>query len=744
MDKIEPKGCVSGADGSAPDEPPVLRRVVVGGEAVVGVHPVGGRASVREIAPQGQLRVVQLGGVVGRCCHRHDAAGPEEEQHFIQRTAQVVVPGGEDFLVVVVHAAQAEHLHRLRQIDHPAMGILGVEGRGHQPFAEQELVLYLAGVGVGGVIKGQRAEVGAVFKRGLHEFAVQVGQQGVAQVQHPADGGQHLREAVVFLHPGPDGGVVTHQRRQEAEFQPAQGKVRRGVRAEAAQVGTGIQKAAHLHTGHHLDVGQQLPPGGVVVAQPDAAVPVRTDHAGTAVQQHPLFRVLFCEGFARCAGHAAAVEVVHPVVTDLLAVHFVVEAGIVFGAVHQAHRAAHDLAEKFLLLDVVLFAQSGHGVQKGPEPVRRVEEGRFVHVVPEALDAKVGQNLVPPAEPFPHLWPQEIGKVGLAGPDRRHEGGAVGLFAEVAFFQPLFAGRVGIVDADPRVDDGHQPDALRLQLIGELFQVGETLPVDGEIGVALHVVDVHADHIQRQAVCLVLVGDLPHIFFGLIAPAALRQTERPLRRDVAAPDEGTELFAERVLVPAGEDVQLVVRLLSVEAQRVVPGVADVIMDFSGEIHKETEAVLSISDEQKIVRTIVRKLVLGVVRFIGVVGDVMPAALVQPAGHLAQAIDDAVFPHPIRPAFGGRGQKGDAASAEGEHLLDAPGGDGMSERKSLDHDGTLLYDKKRTTSFQWYDTAERRPKQGAKPAEKCNKTGVCPAAGCPYSGCGCSGKPCAMN
>ena len=149
--------------------------------------------------------------------------------------------------------------------------------------------------------------------------------------------------------------MVAHQRRQEAEFQPAQG--RRGVRAEAAQVGTGIQKAAHLHTGHHLDVGQQLPPGGVVVAQPDAAVPVRTDHAGTAVQQHPLFRVLFCEGFARCAGHAAAVEVVHPVVTDLLAVHFVVEAGIVFGAVHQAHRAAHDLAEKFLLLDVVLFAQ---------------------------------------------------------------------------------------------------------------------------------------------------------------------------------------------------------------------------------------------------------------------------------------------------------------------------------------------------------------------------------------------------
>ena len=80
LDKIEPKGCISGADGSAPDEPPVLRRVIVGGEAVVGVHPVGGRASVREIAPQGQLRVIQLGGVVGRCCHRHDAAGPEEEQ----------------------------------------------------------------------------------------------------------------------------------------------------------------------------------------------------------------------------------------------------------------------------------------------------------------------------------------------------------------------------------------------------------------------------------------------------------------------------------------------------------------------------------------------------------------------------------------------------------------------------------------------------------------------------------------
>ena len=123
------------------------------------------------------------------------------------------------------------------------------------------------------------------------------------------------------------------------------------------------------------------------------------------------------------------------------------------------------------------------------------------------------------AEPLPHLRAQEVGKVGLAGPDCRHKGGPIGLFAEVSFFQPFGAGGVVGINTHAGIDDGHQPDALRFQVL-----------------------------------------------LGLVAPAALCQTECPPGRDVAAADEGAELLADRILVPAGEEIQIIVGSLGVERE----------------------------------------------------------------------------------------------------------------------------------------------------------------------------------
>ena len=52
-----------------------------------------------------------------------------------------------------------------------------------------------------------------------------------------------------------------------------------------------------------------------------------------------------------------------------LAVHIVVEAGVVLGGVHQAQRAAHHLAKEFILHDVVLPAQFVHALKESLEPL---------------------------------------------------------------------------------------------------------------------------------------------------------------------------------------------------------------------------------------------------------------------------------------------------------------------------------------------------------------------------------------
>ena len=287
---------------------------IVGGDAVIGVHPVGHRQTVRRKMPEGEGGVVQQRSVGGRLCHRHRVVRTEEQQHFVQLAGQIVPSGGQDLFVVVTAAAQAQQLHRLGQIDRPAVGVLGVDGGNHQALAQKQLVLHLPGAGVGRIVKGQRPEVGRILQHGLHEFTVEVGQKGITQAQHIPDGRQKVGEAVELLLPARSVGVIAHEGRKEAEFQPAEGEVGGGVLAEAAEVGTAVEEAAHLDGGHHLDVGQQLAPRGVVVAQPDAAPPVRPDDAAAAVEQGALAGAERLERLTGGTGHGAAVEVVDAVV----------------------------------------------------------------------------------------------------------------------------------------------------------------------------------------------------------------------------------------------------------------------------------------------------------------------------------------------------------------------------------------------------------------------------------------------
>ena len=66
------------------DDTPVFGLVVIGGHAVVGIHPVGRRLAVGREAPEGEGRIVQLGGVGGGLCHRYGVTRTDEEQHLVK------------------------------------------------------------------------------------------------------------------------------------------------------------------------------------------------------------------------------------------------------------------------------------------------------------------------------------------------------------------------------------------------------------------------------------------------------------------------------------------------------------------------------------------------------------------------------------------------------------------------------------------------------------------------------------
>ena len=99
------------------------------------------------------------------------------------------------------------------------------------------------------------------------------------------------------------------------------------------------------------------------------------------------------------------------------------------------------------------------------------------------------------------------------------------------------------------------------------------------------------------------------------------------------------------------------------------------------------------DEQKIVRPIVRKPVFSVVRLVGVVGHIMPAALVDAAGHLAQAVHHGILCQREAPApvwFCGEIRHCGGGRLHRQH--DALGGQRAAKRKTLDHGKNSLSPK----------------------------------------------------
>ena len=423
----------------------------------------------------------------------------------------------------------------------------------------------------------------------------------------------------------------------------------------------------------------------MVVAQPDPAPTVGADDAAAAVEQSALTGTQGLERLAGSPGHAAAVEVVDAVVAHPPGSGIVVETAVVLGGIHQAHHRAHQ-SEEIVLVEVILPAQGGGILEEGFQPLRGVEEGGLVHIVPEALDAEVGEHLILFAKPRPGLGTEKVGEVGPAGPDRRHKGRAVFFGAEIALLEALAADGVIVVAADACVDDGDEPDALGFQVGGKFAEVGEAGLVDGKISVGLHVINVHADHVQRQTVGLVLRGHLPDVGLGLVAKAALSQTERPLGRDIAGADEMPKSLCDLCRCRGCDEVERIVRLCRGKAEGVVTGIADVVAHFAREIDEDADASAAVGrgDEQEIVGGVVGKPVFAVLTLVGVVRLVVPAALVEAPGHLAQAIDDVLLLHDILPAIAVRCQVRHGAGLGGQVQHDALGGKRLPDDKTLYH------------------------------------------------------------
>ena len=366
-------------------------------------------------------------------------------------------------------------------------------------------------------------------------------------------------------------------------------------------------------------------PGRGVVPGPDAAEAVGADVGGAGEQQVPLVQQPV-QPLAGGPGHHAAEEVVDLVVA-------------LFPAVVQPVEKVLEVRRVPLRLVRVAVVQVG---LRALGPVLRGEDGRLVHIVPEALQAPVGVELILVSEPLPDLLPQKVGEVGHAGPHLRPVAGPLMVQAEVPLLHALVVHRIARLDLDPGIHDGHQAEAPLLHPGGIPRQVGEPPLVDGEVDVAVHVVDVHADVVQRDARLPVLVRHTADVPLRLVAPAALAVAEGPEGREEAPSNDSQELPRCVISGFSLHEVQPQVLGLAENGQYAVSLRVDVEYHLGRGIEERAEGFRPVHHEE-VVGPIHGGHVVPVDGVVIVEADVPIAPFVDPPHGFAQAVDDVLFP-----------------------------------------------------------------------------------------------------
>ena len=95
---------------------------------------------------------------------------------------------------------------------------------------------------------------------------------------------------------------------------------------------------------------------------------------------------------------------------DLLPAHCVIELLIILGIRGKAADEVLEVVERIQVQVLVPFSHLRDLLQHIREPVLRVENRGLVHVVPEALDPLVQQDLILASEPVPGLFIQHVRK----------------------------------------------------------------------------------------------------------------------------------------------------------------------------------------------------------------------------------------------------------------------------------------------------------------------------------------------
>jgi hypothetical protein len=160
-----------------------------------------------------------------------------------------------------------------------------------------------------------------------------------------------------------------------------------------------------------------------------------------------------------------------------------------------------------------------------------VEHAGFVHVVPDSVGAAGGQKIpIQIAPPTSHVGLSEIGK------DRRTSPHSAVILLAVFGLHPNVVLHSGIVDRIAWFELGcwiDHPDTFEsalMQVIAEPGRVRISYRIKGEDAEAVHIIDIHPDHIAGKIPATEPVSYFFHSALRIVGKTALLISEGPQRR----------------------------------------------------------------------------------------------------------------------------------------------------------------------------------------------------------------------
>ncbi len=278
---------------------------------------------------------------------------------------------------------------------------------------------------------------------------------------------------------------------EHAEANPVGEEFGRSVAEESADIGAAVGLSRKTKGNRHRHRPLHVLLFGIVVAGPCGGIALATENIG-ACEHERAFVGVYIEEAVACAFHHEA------------AICVVVEQVRTCGKTATA----------------TVYIVVGHRAYA-------VEHGRFVNIVPHAVDTCGEEIFIEPCPPGAHFGHGEVGECSHAGPYFSLIFASVGAANPHIVLGSRFVHEVFGIGFRRGVDHIHSLEIGFVQIVVKCLGIGEFHRVEREYAEAVHIVDVHPYHVAWYVTAAEVCGDVAYFGLGVVGESALVIAERP-------------------------------------------------------------------------------------------------------------------------------------------------------------------------------------------------------------------------